>query len=142
MKWFVTDAQLVAIRREAEDLFQAIADTAAEGHAAEIERLTARFDAERALWRTDREAELARLADPSADFVAHLKDEIAFARHQVLHERQRAEVAIDQCRVTHQGIGPVSLPLRDDAVTHTGTPADIFRDPELAAMGLADGLAP
>ena len=57
-------------------------------------------------------------------------------------ERQRAEIAIDQCRVTHQSIGPVSLPLRDDAVTHTGTPADIFRDPELAAMGLADGLAP
>jgi hypothetical protein len=126
MRWFVTDAQLAALRLAA--------------HHEVLATYGARFDAELTRLRADHAEQLARISDPQGPFVAHLRDEIAFWRHQFLLERQRAEVAIDQCRVTHAQIGPVSLPLRDDAVKATGTPLDIFRDPELAAMGLADGL--
>lgn len=77
--------------------------------------------------------------DPRAEFIAHLKAEVDYWRDQFQHERQRAEVAIDQCRATHQGIGPVSLPPRNQAPAHPAM-ADIFATPELAAMGLSDGV--
>jgi hypothetical protein len=128
MKWFVTDAQLAALRLQA--------------HHEVLATYGLRFDAELMRLRSDHESQLARITDPQGPFVTHLREEIDFWRHQFLIERQRADIALDQCRVTHQGIGPVSLPLRESPVTHTGTPADMFRDPELAAMGLADGLAP
>lgn len=133
MRWFVTEAQLAALRAAIRDEVTGLVwqqwNATQASHDAEIERL-----------RADRAAEVARMTDPQGPFVQHLRDEVAFWRHQFLHERQRTEVAMDQCRVTHQSIGPVSLPLREDAVKATGTPLDIFRDPELAAMGLADGL--
>ena len=125
MKWFLTDAQLAALRLAA--------------HQEVLATYAARFDAELARLRTDHAETLARIVDPQGPFVAHLRDEVAYWRLTHERERQRAEVAIDSCRVTHAQIGPVSLPLREARVA---TPADIFRDPELAAMGLADGLAP
>ena len=107
MKWFVTDAQLAAMRAEIADahltVYQAVLAREWEGHGAEIQRL-----------REDRAAELARVADPSAAYVEHLRAEVAFWRLQFAHERQRAEVSIDQCRVTHQSIGPATLPPRED----------------------------
>jgi hypothetical protein len=88
----------------------------------------------------DHAAELARVVDPSGPFVAHLTAEVAFWRAQFQHERQRAEVAIDRCRSEHLASGPVALPPREHP---TGTPDDvaaIFQSPEMAMMGLSDGV--
>ena len=106
----------------------------------EFARMEQRHRDELTLLREDRERELARMVDPQGPFVAHLKSEVAFWRLQFAHERQRAEVAIDQCRATHQGIGPVSLPLRDETAPPQTGMAGIFSDPELASMGLTEGV--
>jgi vacuolar-type H+-ATPase subunit I/STV1 len=132
MKWFVTDAQLAALRLAAEQ-------SALATHAAMSEHDAERYEAELARLRDDRREELARLADPQGPFVQHLRDEVAYWRHGYERERQRAEVAIDQCRVTHQGLGPVSLPPREDRPPRAGL--DLFTmEPELARMGAADGV--
>ena len=103
MKWFVTDAQLAQMRGDIEaNLRNAFAVWYA-GREAEIQRL-----------REDRAAELARMVDPQGPFVQHLRDEVEFWRMQFRHERQRSEIALDQCRITHQGIGPVSAPPREE----------------------------
>ena len=88
--------------------------------------------------RATHAAELARYVDPSGPFVAHLREEVAYWRVQFERERQRAELAIDQCRVTHASVGPVSVPLRTERQEPPMNP--IFSDPELAMMGHADGI--
>jgi hypothetical protein len=119
MRWFVTRAQEAEIREEA----TSAASAAAGLHYQQM--------------REDRAAEVARLTDPQGPFVAHLRGEVEFWRAQFLHERNRADLAIDQCRVTHQAIGPITLPPRE-ATERPGP--DIFADPELAAMGLTEGV--
>jgi len=132
MKWFVTDAQLAQMRESFTDMVhREIALT--------IETMRARHDAEIARLREDREKELARVTDPSGPLVTHYRDEVAFWRKQFLAERQRADIALDQCRVTHQGIGPVSLPPREDRLPREME--TLFQtNPELAAMGSTDGV--
>ena len=134
MKWCVTDAQLARIS-------DAIRDEISTAHLqacqATVEALTERHDAEIARLREDRREELTRLADPHAPFLAHLTELVAILRRDVVHERQRAEVAIDQCRATHLGIGPVTLPPRPEMTAEM--PRE-FTDPELAMMGNPDGL--
>jgi len=107
MKWFVTDAQLAAMCGEATRIAESYT-------AARIAVVVERAEAEIARLRADRDAELSRVGDPQGPLVQHYRDEVAYWRGQFQHERQRAEVAIDQCRVTHQAIGPVSLPPRED----------------------------
>jgi hypothetical protein len=129
MKWFVTDAQLAALRAELSQQAHYAAlttiDTLRADHAQEIQRL-----------REDRAMELARLADPTAPFLAHLKDLVATLRRDVVHERQRAEVAIDVCREAHEQIRGVTLPPRDDR-----TPREFPASEESALAGLnIDGM--
>jgi hypothetical protein len=88
MHWFVTDAQL-----------DAMMDATVSACAATVAAMSARHEAEVARLRDDRREELTRLADPHAPFLAHLTELVAILRRDVVHERQRAEVAIDQCRV-------------------------------------------
>jgi len=132
MKWFVTDAQLAQMRLAIEQQALRIIDERAAAdharHMGEIARL-----------REDREKELARLVDPTGPLVAHYREEVTFWRKQFLAERQRADIALDQCRVTHQGIGPVSLPPREDRLPREME--TLFQtNPELAAMGSTDGV--
>jgi hypothetical protein len=131
MKWFVTDAQLAAMRQEiAEDMRDAL-QTA-------LDASVKRYDAEILRLREDREKELARLVDPQAPFIADLREQVAYWRRQFQHERQRAEIAIDQCRVTHAQVGPVTLPLREEGARD---PMALFQtNPELAMMGSTDGV--
>jgi len=132
MKWFVTDAQLAQMRLAIEQQALRIIDERADAD-------LARHDAEIARLREDREKELARLVDPSGPLVTHYREEVTFWRKQFLAERQRADVALDQCRVTHQGIGPVSLPPREDRLPREME--TLFQtNPELAAMGSTDGV--
>lgn len=44
-------------------------------------------------------------------FIEHLQAEVEFWRKQFAHERQRAEVSVDQ-RLAERGLGPVTLPPR------------------------------
>jgi len=132
MKWFVTDAQLAQMRLEIAEEMRAALQTA-------LDASVTRYDAEIARLREDREKELARLVDPSGPLVTHAREEVTFWRKQFLAERQRADVALDQCRVTHQGIGPVSLPPREDRLPREME--TLFQtNPELAAMGSTDGV--
>lgn len=50
-----------------------------------------------------------------SDFIAHLLRENEWLKTQALHERQRAEIAIDELLRLRTGAGPVSLPLSRDA---------------------------
>jgi len=43
--------------------------------------------------------------------IAHLEVENQWLRSQLIHERQRAEVCVDQ-RLSERGLGPVTLPPR------------------------------
>jgi len=132
MKWFVTDAQLAAMHLEH-------AARHADAWEREWERLKTLHDAEVRRLRDDRATELARMTDPQGPLVTHYREEVAFWRKQFLAERQRADVALDQCRVTHQGIGPVSLPPREDRLPREME--TLFQtNPELAAMGSTDGV--
>ena len=107
MKWFVTDAQLAQLRITAELTVRATCND-------EVHRVREMYDAEIQRLREDRAAEVARLTDPQGPLVQHYEREVTFWRRQFLSERQRADIAIDQCRITHQQIGPVTLPPRED----------------------------
>ena len=132
MQWFVTDAQLAEIR-------WAVARFEREMSQQEMALVQVRHDAEIQRLREDRAMELARLADPHAPFLAHLLEQIALLRRDLLAERQRAEIAIDQCRVTHQQIGPVTMPPREDrAPRELGAAFGAAAEAELAAMGRTD----
>ena len=129
MQWFVTDAQLAAMRAEIADAHltacQAALAREREHQEAEIQRL-----------REDRAAELARLTDPQGPLVQHYEREVTFWRRQFLSERQRADIAIDQCRITHQQIGPVTLPPREDRLPREFPPSE---EQALASLNI-DGL--
>jgi len=132
MRWFVTDAQLAAMRMDAALVLRAQLKD-------EMHSVRAAHDAEIQRLREDRAMELARLADPHAPFLAHLLEQLALLRRDVLAERQRAEIAIDQCRVTHQQIGPVTMPPREDrAPRELGAAFGAAAEAELAAMGRTD----
>jgi hypothetical protein len=150
MKWFVTDAQLDAMMDATVSACAATVAALSARHEAEVARLrddrreeqarlVERHELEVARLRNDRGAELDRLADPHAPFLAHLTELVAILRRDVVHERQRAEVAIDQCRAMHQSIGPVTLPPRPETAEGPRG-ANPFSDPELAAMGDPIGL--
>lgn len=60
-----------------------------------------------------------------ADYLRHLEAEIDWLKRQMVHERQRAEMALDKLQMLRVGGGPVTVP----------TPAERAAEfPELAAM--------
>lgn len=70
--------------------------------------------------------------------VSHMREEIAWLRTQLLYERGRADRAISHLLAVRTGIGggivpPEADPQRDDVNA-------MFRDPEIAAMGLSEGV--
>ena len=136
MKWFVTDAQLAAMRMQVGNQVWELARSDAD-------RVRRQYDAEIQRVREDRAAELARVADPSAAYVEHLRAEVAFWRLQFAHERQRAEVSIDQ-RLHEQHKGPVTLPLREEGPPTGPVQHDLLdelmKNAEFAAMGSAAGV--
>jgi hypothetical protein len=122
MKLFVTDAQLAQMRYGFAD----------------YER--ARFDAALDRLRADRDAEVARLRDPSAAFVAHLQAEVEFWRLLYTAERQRNDTATDQ-RLAERGLGGITGPTRPLAPERMpSTLEELIRSTELGAIGDAQGV--
>lgn len=69
-----------------------------------------------------------------ADFIAHLLAENEWLKMQMVHERQRAELAIDNLLRLKVNAGPVSVPLIPD-VTPEDTMERLMRDPEFSRVG-------
>jgi hypothetical protein len=140
MKFFVTDAQLAALRLDIyEELVRQFTITLAaerDRYGAEIRRNGAASDSEIQRLREDRREELTRLTDPQGPLVQHYEREVTFWRRQFLAERQRTDIAVDQCRVTHQNIGPVTLPPREDRLPREFPATD---EQALASLNI-DGL--
>ena len=67
------------------------------------------------------------------DHIAHLEAEVAFWRMQFVHERQRAEVAIDRLLATKQ-FGPVTLPPRPQEAADPVQ--DLLVNPEFIEAGV------
>ena len=70
-----------------------------------------------------------------SDQIAHLEAEVQFWRAQFVHERQRAEVAIDRLLATRQ-IGPVTLPPRPTTPIQSEVEA-LLSNPEFVDAGLS-----
>lgn len=72
-------------------------------------------------------------------YVRHLEAEIAWYRAQMIHERQRAEKAIDRL-LEHRGIQPVTIPTPGEVreAIEDNPIERILRDPEFASAGSAE----
>jgi hypothetical protein len=70
-------------------------------------------------------------------FHAHLIEEIAYLREQVNHERQRAELAIDELLRIRVGVSPVTQPTPAEAkVREENDPISrMLRDSEFMNTG-------
>lgn len=68
-------------------------------------------------------------------FTAHLLDEIAYLRSQVEHERQRAEMAVDELLRVRAQAGPVTQPTPREAQQRESIVERLLRDTEFAAVG-------
>jgi len=84
----------------------------------------------------DEPEESAEPAPPRTDaFTDHLRHEVAFWRLQYQHERQRAEISVDQ-RLHERGLGPVTQPLRMDVPPQMDKEIqDLLTNPEFAGSG-------
>ena len=85
MKWFVTDAQLAAMRL-------AVGNQVWELARSDADRVRRQYDAEIQRLREDRAMELARLTDPQGPLVQHYEREVTFWRRQFLSERAHGTV--------------------------------------------------
>jgi len=68
-------------------------------------------------------------------YIRHLEREIHYWRAQYIHERQRAEVAIDTCRVQHAHTGPVTVPPRLETETVLREVNEMMTQPEFGQVG-------
>ena len=67
-----------------------------------------------------------------SSLVAHLETEVAWLKIQLLHERTRAEHAIDLLLAVKVGLPSVSTPVRDAAMTEV---EKLLRDDEFVHAG-------
>jgi len=69
----------------------------------------------------------------------HLEHEVLYWRGLYVHERQRAELAIDQCRAHHQTLPPVTQPLRPEREQDLSKELrDMLQQPEMNLIGAPD----
>jgi hypothetical protein len=71
--------------------------------------------------------------------VRHLEREVLYWRQLYQHERDRAEVAIDQCRTMHQSLPPVTRPPAPAAAIQQ-TIESLLGGSELGAIGQEQGV--
>jgi len=72
-------------------------------------------------------------------YIRHLEAEIAWYRTQMIHERQRAEKALDRL-LEQRGIGPITVPTPEEimAAVEDNPVERLMRDPEFASAGSAE----
>lgn len=71
--------------------------------------------------------------------IKHLEQEVQYWRGLHQHERQRAELAIDQCRAHHQTLPPVTQPLRPDREQELAKELrEMLQQPEMNLIGAPD----
>ena len=68
------------------------------------------------------------------EYLTHLEAEIVWLKMQMVHERQRAELAVNELLRLKVGAMPVSVPLIPD-VPAEDTAERLFRDKEFAEVG-------
>lgn len=69
----------------------------------------------------------------------HLEHEVLYWRGLYVHERQRAELAIDQCRAQHQALPPVTQPLRPEREAELAKELrEMLQQPEMNLIGETD----
>jgi len=72
-------------------------------------------------------------------FCTHLLEEIEYLREQVAHERQRAELAIDELLRIRVGATPVTQPTAREVEQRESIVEKLLRDSEFTSVGEADG---
>lgn len=72
-------------------------------------------------------------------FTTHLLEEIDYLREQVSHERQRAELAIDELLRIRVGATPVTQPTAREVEQRESLVEKLLRDSEFTSVGEAYG---
>ena len=73
-----------------------------------------------------------------SSFIRHLLDEIAHLREDVSHERQRAEIALDELLRVRVGAGPVTVPTPAEAAARESQVERLLKSTEFMTAGTAD----
>ncbi len=71
-------------------------------------------------------------------YLLHLEDEITYLRDQVVHERQRAERAIDELLSLRVNVPPVTLPTPREVQQAETAVERLLRDSEFVSVGETD----
>ncbi len=70
-----------------------------------------------------------------SDLIHYLDREVEWLRLQLTHERQRAEIAIDELLRLRVAAGPVTLPLASSGDSHV---EQLLKDAEFVGAGLSE----
>ena len=81
---------------------------------------------------------MTRLFCAHHDYLGHLEAEIDWHKRQMVHERQRAEMALDKLQMLTVGGGPVTVPTPDERASVVSALADLTTDPEFVRAGGLD----
>lgn len=68
-------------------------------------------------------------------FIRHLEAELVWHRDQLIHERQRAELALDELLRLRVGAGPVTMPTPQEAKAQESEMDKLLRSSEFTAAG-------
>lgn len=71
-------------------------------------------------------------------FIGHLEQEVAWYRDQLIHERQRAERAIDELLRVRVQAGPTTVPTPGETRAMESEIEKILRDSEFSTAGIAE----
>ena len=72
-------------------------------------------------------------------YLRHLEAEIAGLKLQMVHERQRAELAVDTLLRLKIGAGPITVPMLEETAAAKSAFEALLLDPEFTNAGQADG---
>lgn len=70
-----------------------------------------------------------------SDFIKHLEAEVEWYRAQMEHERQRAEMALDELLRVRVQAGPITRPTPSEVAAQESTIEKMFKNTEFAEAG-------
>lgn len=68
-------------------------------------------------------------------YIAHLEVELTWLKMQMVHERQRAERAIDALLAIRVSVGPVTVPTPGERTAAEIEMEKMLKDPEFSRVG-------